>query len=177
MQHSMSHSILITGASGYLGGSLLAQLAHANLPQYHKLYALVRSPEQAEAIKHYGAEPLFLNFKDEESIIKSIIDANITIIYFLIDARTSDFQVPLIKALGEVKKQTGQEVHFLHTTGAKIFSQHVGFPTDRTVLDTDPDVYNLQKTVKPPLSVMSQVCSMSLCLHYNNLVTSTASYR
>jgi hypothetical protein len=164
---SMSHSILVTGASGYLGGSLLAQLARAKLPQYHKLYALVRTPAQAEAIKQYGAEPMFLNLEHEESLVKSIIDAKITIVYFLIDARTSDAQIPMIKALGEVKKQTGKEVHFLHTTGAKIFSQHVGFPTDRTVLDTDPGLYELQKTSKPPYSAMAQVCFIYLTSNFH----------
>lgn len=153
----MSHSVLITGASGYLGGSLLAQLRRANLPQYTKLFALARSEVQAEAIKQYGAEPLILNLGDQDSVIKSIIDAKITIIYFLVDAVKSEFQIPMIKALSEVKKQTGQEVHFLHTTGAKMFSQHAGFPTDRTILDTDPKLYDLQKASKPPHDIMAQV--------------------
>jgi hypothetical protein len=63
----------------------------------------------------------------------------------------------MVKALAEVKKHTGQEVHFLHTTGAKLFSEHVGFPTDRTILDTDSTLYDLQKSSKPPHSVMQQV--------------------
>jgi hypothetical protein len=153
----MSHSVLVTGASGYLGGSLLAQLHTVSLPQPTKLFALARSEEQADAIKQYGAQPLILDLGDEDSITKSIIDAQITIIYFLVDALNSKFQVPMIKALSVVKKQTGQEVHFLHTTGAKIFSQHGGFPIDRTVLDTDPELYALLKASKAPLEMMGRV--------------------
>ena len=154
----MSHSILITGASGYLGGSLLAQLSHADLPPHKKLYALVRSEEQADSIRNYGAEPLILNLGDEEHVIKSITDARISIIFFLVDAIRSEFQIPMIKALAEVKKQTGQEVHFLHTTGAKIFSQHAGLPTDRRISDSDSKLYDLQKNAKPPHKIMEQVC-------------------
>jgi uncharacterized protein YbjT (DUF2867 family) len=74
----MSHSVLITGGSGYLGGSLMAELSRTNLPPLHKLYALVRSKEQAESIKQYGAEPLILNLDDQESVVKSIVDLKIT---------------------------------------------------------------------------------------------------
>lgn len=153
----MPHSILITGASGYLGGSLLAQLSRTNLPPHQKLYALVRSEEQAEAVKQYGAEPLFLDFKDHDGVVDSIVNAKISIIYFLIDAGRPVLQIPMIKALSEVKKQTGQDVHFLHTSGAKLLSQHVGFPTDRTVLDTDPKIFDLSRSSKPPFTVLGQV--------------------
>ncbi|KAH7085876.1 hypothetical protein BKA63DRAFT_500653 [Paraphoma chrysanthemicola] len=152
----MSHSLLLTGASGYLGGSLLTQLhiRRNNLPPHKTIYALVRNHEQAEAVKKYGAEPFCLNFKDEAAVIESIVDANITIIYFLIDAIQSDAQLILLRALGRVKQETGQDVHFLHTSGAKIFSQHAGFPTDRIISDADPELYEISKNVTPPHGIM-----------------------
>ncbi|KAF5554253.1 elongation factor 2 [Fusarium mexicanum] len=52
-------NILITGASGYLGGTLLARWQSAQISGYEKLYALIRKPEQAETVKKlYGAEPV-----------------------------------------------------------------------------------------------------------------------
>jgi hypothetical protein len=153
----MSHSILITGASGYLGGSLLSQLHNTVLPAYKTLYALVRSKEQAAAVKKYGAEPLTLDLQDQESVVKSIINAQISIIYFLVDAMRADAQIPMIKALAEVKKKTGREVHFLHTSGAKIFSEHAGMATDRPLCDNDPGLYGLQKCAKAPHALLTQV--------------------
>jgi thioester reductase-like protein len=41
---TQKHNILLTGASGYLGGSLLAHWASASLPAHGTLYALVRTP-------------------------------------------------------------------------------------------------------------------------------------
>ncbi|KAJ4366179.1 hypothetical protein N0V83_007814 [Neocucurbitaria cava] len=166
----MSHSILLTGASGYLGGSLLAQLSHAKLPPYNHLYALARSESQAASIRQYNAEPLILDLSNQEEVIKTIIDAKITIIYFLVDAMKSELQIPLIKALGEVRKQIGgdQDVHFLHTTGAKIFSEHAGMPIDRRILDTDSNLYELQKSAKAPHSIMAQA------INTNNTIIETA---
>ncbi|KUI69069.1 hypothetical protein VM1G_04695 [Cytospora mali] len=142
-----SHRILITGGSGYLGGTLLARWKDANLPAYDKLYALVRSDYQAEAVeKRYGAEALRLDLDDEMAVRKGIVENKITIVYFLTDALRAKAQVYFIKALAEVKKATGLEVHFLHTSGAKIFSSHAAAVTDRPLLDTDPDLYSMQKS-------------------------------
>lgn len=146
----MSHNILITGASGYLGGSLLAQMKHGDLPPYQKLFALVRTEEQAKTVQElYGAEPIQINLNDEASTTKAIIGHEITIIYYLIDALNSSVQKTMIRALGEVKKKTGKDVHFLHTSGAKLFSSHAGHPTDRPLLDSEPGLYEIQKAAKP----------------------------
>lgn len=157
----MSHNILITGGSGYLGGTLLARWKSANLPQYNTLYAFVRTEEQARKVKQYGAEPLTCNISDHEQLTRAIIDKKITVVYFLIDAYWDTHQKVLIKALGEVKKQTGEEVHFLHTAGAKHFSRHAGIYFDEPLLDTDPKLYDIQKTAVSPHDWFSQVWNVS----------------
>lgn len=111
-----SHRVLITGASGYLGGTLLARWKGAGLPEHDKLYALVRTDAQAKAVEQYGAEPLTFDSRDEAAVHKAVVDNKITIVYYLIDAIRSEAQVNFIKALAEVKKATGQEVHFLHVS-------------------------------------------------------------
>lgn len=152
----MSHSILLTGASGYLGGSLLAALPAANLPTYKNLFALVRTNAQAASVRAYGAEPLTFDTKDAAAVRDAIVSHAITIVFFLIDASKSETQPHFIKALAEVKSNLGGDVdvHFLHTSGAKIFSSHAGAPTDRPLLDTDPGLYEIQKAQKPPIGLL-----------------------
>lgn len=172
----MSHRILITGASGYLGGTLLARWADAKLPPYDALFALVRNEKQAHAVQQYGAQPLTFDVKDEAAVLQAVVTNGITIVYFLIDALHSQSQQFFIKALGEVKKATGNDVHFLHvrqglsdieiemkhrtntcqTSGAKIFSDHAGAPTDKPLLDTDTNLYRIQKSQVSPHSMLKE---------------------
>ncbi|OGM47256.1 hypothetical protein ABOM_003907 [Aspergillus bombycis] len=152
----MAHNILLTGASGYLGGTLLARLKQTDLPPYGKLYALVRSETQAQCVQQYGAEPLLCNIGEHDQLTSAIIDREISVIYFLIDAYGQTHQQVMIRALGKVKERTGKSVHFLHTTGAKQFSRHGGVQDDRTVLDTDPKLYAIQKSTDPPYKWFTQ---------------------
>ncbi|RSM07703.1 hypothetical protein CDV31_008483 [Fusarium ambrosium] len=164
----MLHNILLTGASGYLGGDVLAGLSTTNLPPYGTLYALVRNPEQAKVVEQYGAKPLTFDVKDEASVRAAVLDNKITVVFFLIDAASSVSQELFIKALGEVKKKTGSEVHFLHTSGAKLFSSHAGAPTDGALYDDDPYLYDIQAAqhanvdaFKPALGVNKKIIDLA----------------
>ena len=110
------HNILLTGASGYLGGDLLPHLNHQNLPSYSHLYALVRTDSQAAEVKNFGAEPLSFSLQDEKAVHDAVVGNGITIVFFLVDSLHSEAQVLFIKALAEVKKRMGGEVHFLHVS-------------------------------------------------------------
>ena len=63
---TMSHNILLTSSSGYPSGTLLARLNNAQLPSYRKFLALVRTLEQAGAVKQYSATPLTINALNPE---------------------------------------------------------------------------------------------------------------
>ncbi|KAL5408430.1 hypothetical protein PMIN04_011410 [Paraphaeosphaeria minitans] len=163
----MSRSILLTGASGYLGGTFLEFLKDAGLPA-HKIYAVVRSDKQAEAVKQYNASPMSLDLSDTDAVSAAIIDNNISIVYHL--HNPLDMSTPAwIKALATVKQQTGQHVHFLFTTGAKLFSSHAGAPTE-PFSDTDPSLLSIQQSQpsKAPID------AMGLGARCNNLVVETA---
>ena len=114
----MSHNILVTGGSGYLGGSLLASWQQAQITGYDHLFALVRTDSQAESVKRlYGAEPVKCSLDDDRSISVLIVNRNITIVLYLIDAYKGAGATAFMKALSEVKKTTSKEVHFIFVSG------------------------------------------------------------
>ncbi|KAJ5706652.1 NAD(P)-binding protein [Penicillium malachiteum] len=145
----MLHNILLTGGSGYIGGILLARWKQAGLPEHGKLFSLVRTDAQAETTHSlYGVEPLRINLEDAEDVKKAIVSNKITIVLHMIDAYFFKHQIQFIKALAEAKKETGQEVHFIYTTGTKQFSDMGGAPSDRDLLDNDPELFEIHKAQK-----------------------------
>lgn len=158
----MPRNILITGGSGYLGGSLLAQLKKTkDLPSHGIVYALVRNEDQAEKVKsHYGATPLTLDLEDQSTITATFVEKQISAVFSLINAFNADAQLKLIEALSAVKDHHSIETHFLHTTGAKLFSSFTDHPTDRVLSDADGSLYDIQKGAKsqfPPMEAVGLI--------------------
>ncbi|KAL2021455.1 hypothetical protein VTK56DRAFT_7208 [Thermocarpiscus australiensis] len=163
----MTHNVLLTGVSGYLGGELLAQLASADLPPHGTIYALVRTDAQADSVRRYGVEPLIFDVWDAAAVEENVVKYKISVVFWLVDAFRT--QAPaFIRALSRVKKETGLNVHFLHTSGAKIFSEHSGSPADQPLFDNDPNLYQIQSETKPPLPVLKGP------VETNNIVIDTA---
>lgn len=111
-------NILLTGASGYLGGSILAQLHNSGdgsteLPAHGTIYALVRSDAQAQAVQNYGAQPAAFDPASEAAVESFIMDHKVSIVIWFIDVVNVDRQILFIRALAKLRQQTGQDVHFL----------------------------------------------------------------
>lgn len=72
----MAPKLLITGAAGYIGGSVLAALASNNDSKVEKqdITAVVRSDEQVKALSKLGVKVLKLDLNDETGLKAAIID-------------------------------------------------------------------------------------------------------
>ncbi len=110
----MATNILITGVSGYLGGTIAAQLPSANLPSHGTIYALVRGEKQEKAVADLGLQPIRFDPYNEAEVENALLVNGISVVFWLIDAFKADAQSLFIQALAKVKAQTGNEVHFLH---------------------------------------------------------------
>ncbi|KAK0474214.1 NAD-P-binding protein [Armillaria novae-zelandiae] len=140
--------LLITGASGYLGGSLLNDLI--KIPNV-EIYALVRTESQASTVKRLDVRPVEFDLMNQAAIQKAVEELELTVVLHLANAFSFVPPEAFIRGLAVVKQKTGKDVHFVHTSGAKVFSSHTGIK--QRLNDTD-DVYAIQKTTKSPIPLI-----------------------
>lgn len=87
--------ILLTGATGFVGGSLLKEM----LKQGLQVQCLVRDPSKAEAVKQHGVELIKGDVTDKSSLLIALDDAKVTT------------AVHLVGILAETKNTTFQGIH------------------------------------------------------------------
>lgn len=109
----MASNVLLIGVSGYLGGTLLNEWETSGPKNHGTISAFVHNDEQAKEVAIYGVEPPAVSLKDEEAIIKALVDRDISIVYYLIGSYWLESQLYFIKGLTEVKKKSGHDFHFL----------------------------------------------------------------
>ncbi|KAL3444767.1 hypothetical protein BJX65DRAFT_310568 [Aspergillus insuetus] len=143
----MSSRILITGAAGYIGGSLIADFLSESESESGsastgstisrgKIVAAVRSGEQAVALSKLDIPVLQLDLADEEAVTAAILDHNINIIIHTTSAIDPNAALYLINGLGKRGRASGRKVFFIHTSGLSAFYPSTGWPSGQS-RDTD----------------------------------------
>ncbi|KAF5621008.1 hypothetical protein F25303_12355 [Fusarium sp. NRRL 25303] len=151
----MSQNILITGAAGYIGGSIVADLLSKH-PEVTKdqIVAAVRTDEQAKALSTLGINVLKLDLSDEQAVIYEISSHKISVIVHAANSINPGLALPLINALAKQKEAAGKPEYFIHTSGLSAFYANSGWPcsvnkdTD-AVFETEKefaDSYPVRKT-------------------------------
>ncbi|KAJ4477469.1 NAD-P-binding protein [Lentinula aciculospora] len=157
-------AVLLTGASGYLGGSLLVYLLHKFDLEFRnvKLFTLVRKAEQVDKVLQLGGNvnPLIGDVQDAERMKNLIIENFVSIVIETVDARQFAVAQPFIEALSVVKERHNVPVHFIHTSGAKMFSSHVGVDQSN-FLNDDGEVYSTIAGLDTRHPVMKQFVSLN----------------
>jgi len=106
--------IFITGASGFIGGSIAAHLVRAG----HQVRGLIRKPEHSGELKRLGIEPVLGTLDDRALLIAEAQAADA-----VINAASSDHE-GAVSALIEGLAGSGKV--FLHTSGSSIVGDASG---------------------------------------------------
>ncbi len=107
-------NIFITGAGGFIGGSIAAGLVRAG----HHVTGLVRRPEQVDALRQLGVEPVIGDLDDRALLIAQAKAAD-----GVINAASSDHR-GAVEALIEGLAGSGKPL--LHTSGSSIVGDASG---------------------------------------------------
>ncbi|KAI0164988.1 hypothetical protein GGR57DRAFT_220357 [Xylariaceae sp. FL1272] len=141
----MVSNILITGAAGYIGGSLVAALADRELLLISRssIFAVARSKEQTQSLSPLGVNALNFDVLDEHAVADAVLENEIDIVVHTAGSIDPSMAIYLIKALGKRRKVTGKPVFHIHSSVTTGFSKGGGWPYG-TVKDNDP-IYKLEK--------------------------------
>ncbi|KAJ5995600.1 hypothetical protein N7481_002577 [Penicillium waksmanii] len=142
----MSLNVLVTGASGYIGGSIVAEilsLKRGGTLGALVIHAAVRSLEQAQSLTKLDVNVFQLNLSDETAVTESLLSNDIDLV--INNATCIDPQIAssLISGLQKQREATGREVFFVQTTGLSAFDENTNWPFGE-VKDTD-NVYGLER--------------------------------
>lgn len=106
--------IFITGAGGFIGGSIAAHLVRAG----HQVRGLIRKPEHSAELQRLGIEPVIGTLDDRDLLIAEAKAADA-----VINAASSDHE-GAVKAL--IDGLAGSGKPFLHTSGSSIVGDASG---------------------------------------------------
>lgn len=119
--------VFLTGASGYIGGSVATALRGAG----HQVVGLVRSAQKAQQVRTFGVEPVSGTLDDAALLARCAREADA-----VIHAADADHLGAVESMLGAL---AGSGKAFVHTSGSSIVGDQAwGEPSDRTYDDETP---------------------------------------
>jgi nucleoside-diphosphate-sugar epimerase len=101
-------NVFITGAAGYIGGSVAARF----IKEGYAVRGLVRTSQQAERIKALGIEPVIGTLDDREILIREAQAADA-----VVNAASSDHRASVEAMLDGL---AGSNKPFIHTSGSSV---------------------------------------------------------
>ncbi|KAJ3548880.1 hypothetical protein NM208_g783 [Fusarium decemcellulare] len=142
-----TRSLLITGVSGYCGGTILTNLLRTkSITKDVQIYGLVRNEEQRAKIADLGVTPVLFDDWDQSDQLKGIAEGFDIIIHAGAGWHPGVAKA-LIAGLGKRREQTKNDVHYLHLSGTSSLSDYPhteGWIESRTFSDEE-DIYSYLK--------------------------------
>jgi len=136
---SSKTKIFITGATGYIGGSVLERLLDHPDAHNFEITTLVRSHEKAEGFKKFGINTVVGSFSDTQLLEDLTAAADVVI--DTVDADNLDAAKTMLRGFKRRFQETGKPIPFIHTSGTGLLVDNAaGLRTTDTIWDdANPD--------------------------------------
>ncbi|CAA7258836.1 unnamed protein product [Cyclocybe aegerita] len=141
-----------TGATGYIGGSLLARLLwHKNAASSH-ITVLVRSEDKAQKLQLFGVDTIIGSYTDEDLTFLTDAAAKSDIVFSLVDADNLPPSKAILDGLKLKYEAFGKPPVLIHTSGTGfVMSSDIRGLADEDIPFSDLDVEKLAAIPKTAL--------------------------
>ncbi|KAL0566871.1 hypothetical protein V5O48_015123 [Marasmius crinis-equi] len=131
--------ILVTGATGYIGGAVLGRFLARPDATSLDFRAIVRSPEKAEKLKAFGITPIVGSHNDEQLMVKAA--SEVDVVLAMADSDDLSAAKATLQGLKKRFEETGNPPIFINTSGTgTLTDKAAGMYTSDTIYDdSDPD--------------------------------------
>ncbi|KAI0326560.1 NAD-P-binding protein [Cubamyces sp. BRFM 1775] len=130
-------SVLLLGATGYIGGGVLARLL-VNAKPLFDITVLLRDAVKADKLKPFGVKPVLGNLDDTEKIRDLASRADI--VFECADADHIESTKAVLAGLKDRHKATGKVPTLIHTSGTGVLTDDAAGMHDTDVVYDDRDV-------------------------------------
>ncbi|KAJ9656576.1 hypothetical protein H2201_008509 [Coniosporium apollinis] len=138
--------LLLTGATGYIGGSVLTTLLSSTHPSIRALSisAIVRGEDKAAQLADLGVKPIVIKSLDDLDAIRVAASLHDIVLNLASGYHTASARAEIL-GLAARKRQTGRDVYFLHQSGTSNLADRpiTGYVQTRVFSDRD-NIYELE---------------------------------
>jgi nucleoside-diphosphate-sugar epimerase len=141
-----SLKILLVGATGYIGGSVLSTLLGSGIHSTHAITVLVRGEDKAKALEELGVKTVTFKDLDEVELLRTVAGQHDIVINAGPGFNTAAAKA-FVLGLGDRKKQTGREIHYIHTSGTSNLGDQpiTGEYHENHIFSDEEDIYGYMK--------------------------------
>ncbi|CAG7563067.1 unnamed protein product [Fusarium equiseti] len=114
--------VLLTGATGYIGGTVLNTILTSSHPCFKNIHisVLVRRQDQADILSGLGVTPILFSSLNDTDLLTEAASTHDIVIH-----AANGYHIPSAKALltglAQHKAKTGKPVHYIHNSGTSNF--------------------------------------------------------
>ncbi|RKL02909.1 hypothetical protein BFJ68_g11696 [Fusarium oxysporum] len=117
----MPHNVLVTGAAGYIGGSVIADILSRTDETLKavNIFAAARSQDQVDKISKLDRVHAFLvDLQDKPAVEYAIAKYEIDIVIHTAGAIFPDMLSNLLSGLGDRRRATGNKTYLIHASSS-----------------------------------------------------------